>query len=86
LWIYLGEGIGLALGLLIALVVIQPWKTPDQGGQPPFKFPGVGEVVPGPGARPSAALTPSGGPLQWEIDSRRPGAGSSSSSSFLFWG
>jgi hypothetical protein len=38
LWIYLGEGIGLLLGLLMMLVAVQPWKIPADG-------------LPGPGRR-----------------------------------
>jgi hypothetical protein len=34
-WIYLGEGIGLLLGLLMMLVAVQPWKTPADGFQTP---------------------------------------------------
>jgi hypothetical protein len=40
LWIYLAEGIGLLLGILLMLVAVQPWKTPFDnlpgGGGRPF--------------------------------------------------
>ena len=42
LWIYLAEGIGLLLGILLMLVAVQPWKTsadniPGGGGKPFMK-------------------------------------------------
>jgi hypothetical protein len=39
LWIYLAEGVGLLLGVLMMLVAVQPWKTPfDNKGTPPKGF------------------------------------------------
>lgn len=40
LWMYVGEGVGLALGILITVLVVQPWKTTydKEGGGSRPKF------------------------------------------------
>jgi hypothetical protein len=47
LWIYLGEGVGLLLGVLMMTVAVQPWKTPmDNPAGPAMPRPGFMQHVP----------------------------------------